>query len=147
MISAKRGFNLDFYLHTNTENFSFKDYSSYYFLGKLNRKPYFNPRTPLSIRVRENTSIGFVLSDVISTLATDDEGDPLHYELDEAGQEVCTIGYNDGRLRLKIRPDREVSINYVRIYFSQNATETPTSFPWLFNFLMFYCCQGWTSKS
>ena len=44
----------------------------------------------------------------ISQYAKDDEGDQLLYKLDVAGEEICTIGLTDGKLRLKIRPDREV---------------------------------------
>ena len=55
----------------------------------------------------ENTREGALLDD-ISRYAVDDEGDQLLFKLDTSGEEICTIGWTDGKLRLKIRPDREV---------------------------------------
>ena len=55
----------------------------------------------------ENTKEGALLDD-ISRYAVDDEGDQLLFKLDTSGEEICTIGWTDGKLRLKIRPDREV---------------------------------------
>ena len=43
-------------------------------------------------------------------MARDDENDPLLYKLDTGGEEICTIGPTDGKLKLKIRPDREVNV-------------------------------------
>eukprot|EP00111_Clytia_hemisphaerica_P024833 TCONS_00073217-protein len=75
-----------------------------------NYKPSFI-KSPLILERHENTKEGFLLDD-ISQYAKDDEGDQLLYKLDVAGEEICTIGLTDGKLRLKIRPDREQKEEY-----------------------------------
>lgn len=75
-----------------------------------NYKPSFT-NSPLILERYENTIEGFLLAD-ISQYAKDDEGDKMLYKLDTAGEEICTIGPTDGKLRLKIRPDREQKQKY-----------------------------------
>ena len=76
-----------------------------------NYKPSFI-KSPLILERHENTKEGFQLAD-ISQYAKDDEGDKLLYKLDTSGNEICTIGLTDGKLRLKIRPDREVCYDLI----------------------------------
>ena len=71
----------------------------------------------------ENTIEGFQLAD-ISQYARDDENDKLLYKLDTAGEEICTIGLTDGKLRLKIRPDREVKIFFWNLESKKGRSET-----------------------
>ena len=80
-----------------------------FLLGKRhNLKPRFERKLNFQwYSVAENTHPGYLIDD-ISKFATDEEGDPLKYGIDAQGSEICTIGMSDGKLRLKITPDREV---------------------------------------
>ena len=77
---------------------------------EFNFKPSFTEKT-LILHYHENLKEGFLIKD-ISKIAKDDEDDKLLYKLDKSGEEICTIGQTDGKLKLKIRPDREVRRTY-----------------------------------
>ena len=46
----------------------------------------------------------------ISIYATDDEGDKIYYTINSAGEDICNIGRENGKLTLKRTLDREVNI-------------------------------------
>ena len=43
----------------------------------------------------------------ISKFATNDEEDPLLYNMDRRGSKVCKNETKEGKIRLKMSPDRE----------------------------------------